>query len=125
MPPKSKTIEEIYQKLTPIEHILKRPDSYIGSLSLQKDKQYVYENEKINFLFFISKYLVEQPRVQSLSLSYIFTLMESSRNVLVRNLPALILLILGILSGFVLYLATFGGLLSYLLAELMIQISSI
>jgi len=36
-----------YQKLTPIEHILKRPDSYIGSLSLQKDKQYVYENEKI------------------------------------------------------------------------------
>ena len=47
MPPKSKTIEEIYQKLTPIEHILKRPDSYIGSLSLQKDKQYVYENEKI------------------------------------------------------------------------------
>ena len=47
MAPKSKTVEEKYQKLTQIEHILKRPDTYIGDTALQKEKQYVYENEKI------------------------------------------------------------------------------
>ena len=44
---KSKTVEEKYQKLTQIEHILKRPDTYIGDTKLQKEKQYVYENDKI------------------------------------------------------------------------------
>jgi hypothetical protein len=44
---KTKTVEEKYQKLTQIEHILKRPDTYIGDTKLQKEKQYVYENDKI------------------------------------------------------------------------------
>ena len=30
-----KTIEETYQLLTPIEHVLKRPDTYVGSLDKQ------------------------------------------------------------------------------------------
>jgi DNA topoisomerase-2 len=47
MPPKLKSVEEKYQKLTQIEHILKRPDTYIGDTKLQKEKQYVYENDKI------------------------------------------------------------------------------
>jgi DNA topoisomerase-2 len=47
MPTKHKTVEEIYQKLSPIDHILKRPDTYIGDTTLQKEKQYIYENDKI------------------------------------------------------------------------------
>ena len=70
----------------------------------------------------LSRHLVARQQVQSLSLSYMITLMESSKNVLVRNLPVLISLILGTLLGFVLYLVMFGGLLSYLLAELMMKI---
>eukprot|EP00930_Biecheleria_cincta_P055333 TRINITY_DN41660_c0_g1_i1.p1 TRINITY_DN41660_c0_g1~~TRINITY_DN41660_c0_g1_i1.p1 ORF type:complete len:1305 (-),score=290.22 TRINITY_DN41660_c0_g1_i1:447-4361(-) len=48
MPPKfqrSKTIEEQYQKLSQLEHILKRPDSYVGSVEMQSDWHWVY-NEK-------------------------------------------------------------------------------
>ena len=47
MPPKLKSVEEKYQKLSQIEHILKRPDTYIGDTTLQKEKQYIYENDKI------------------------------------------------------------------------------
>ena len=49
MPSKLKSVEEKYQKLTQIEHILKRPDTYIGDTKLQKEKQYVYDisNDKI------------------------------------------------------------------------------
>lgn len=32
------TIEQIYQKKTPIEHILLRPDTYIGSIEAQENK---------------------------------------------------------------------------------------
>jgi len=48
MPPKfqrQKTIEEQYQKLSQLEHILLRPDSYVGSVEFQKEWQWVY-NEK-------------------------------------------------------------------------------
>ena len=41
------TIEEKYQKLEPIEHILKRPQMYIGSTDLIEDNMFVYENNKI------------------------------------------------------------------------------
>ncbi|KAK0714854.1 DNA topoisomerase [Lasiosphaeris hirsuta] len=39
---KRKTATETYQKLTQIEHILKRPDTYIGSVERQEDKMWVY-----------------------------------------------------------------------------------
>ena len=37
-----KTIEETYQKKTPIEHILLRPDTYIGDVKIQKEMMWVY-----------------------------------------------------------------------------------
>ena len=48
---KKETIEEQYQKVTQYEHILKRPDSYIGSIEFQKEKLWVYnsETEKLEF----------------------------------------------------------------------------
>lgn len=38
---KQRTIEEEYQKLTPKEHILKRPDTYIGSVEFMEQKLWV------------------------------------------------------------------------------------
>ncbi|KAJ3035696.1 DNA topoisomerase 2 [Rhizophlyctis rosea] len=40
-----KTIEEIYQKKTQLEHILLRPDTYIGSTEKQAVNMWVYEND--------------------------------------------------------------------------------
>lgn len=40
------SIEELYQKKTPIEHILLRPDTYIGSLVKTKQPQWVYHGSK-------------------------------------------------------------------------------
>jgi len=48
MPPKfqrAKTIEEQYQKLSQLDHILLRPDSYVGSVELQKDWLWVYNDK--------------------------------------------------------------------------------
>lgn len=35
------TIEQTYQKKTPLEHILLRPDSYVGSIEMQDSKLWV------------------------------------------------------------------------------------
>ena len=40
-------VEEIYSKVTQYEHILTRPDTYIGSLEFQKEKLWVF-NQKEN-----------------------------------------------------------------------------
>ncbi|URE07085.1 hypothetical protein MUK42_20585 [Musa troglodytarum] len=42
--PGKKTIEEIYQKKTQLEHILLRPDTYIGSVEKHAQTLWVYEN---------------------------------------------------------------------------------
>ncbi len=39
-----KTIEERYKKLTPIEHILKRPGMYIGNVYTEPTKMFVFED---------------------------------------------------------------------------------
>jgi len=45
---KKGTIEEIYQKKTPLEHILLRPDTYIGSTEPTTEINWIYdEKEKI------------------------------------------------------------------------------
>ncbi|CAM1511378.1 Fc.00g088910.m01.CDS01 [Cosmosporella sp. VM-42] len=47
-PPKSKstkTATETYQKLTQLEHIIKRPDTYIGSVEKTEQKMWVYNKE--------------------------------------------------------------------------------
>ena len=38
---------ERYQKLSQREHIILRPDTYIGSTELQTKNEWVYENGKI------------------------------------------------------------------------------
>lgn len=43
---KKKTIEGIYQKKSQLEHILLRPDTYIGSVEPVKELMWVYDNDK-------------------------------------------------------------------------------
>lgn len=40
-----KTVEEVYQKKTPIEHILLRPDTYIGSTESESQQMYVWDDD--------------------------------------------------------------------------------
>lgn len=40
----SKTIEEIYQKKTQLEHILLRPDTYIGSIEAIRQSMWVWDS---------------------------------------------------------------------------------
>ncbi|CAJ0626037.1 10107_t:CDS:2 [Entrophospora sp. SA101] len=42
----SKSIEETYIKLSPIEHVLKRPDTYVGSVEAVTEKQWIYNSEE-------------------------------------------------------------------------------
>ncbi|CAO3644648.1 unnamed protein product [Mucor fragilis] len=44
-PNSNKTIEEIYQKKTQLEHILLRPDTYIGSIEAEEQEMYVFDSE--------------------------------------------------------------------------------
>ena len=44
---KQKAIEEKYQKLTDIEHVLLRPFMYIGSTSAHTGEQYLFDGEKV------------------------------------------------------------------------------
>ena len=43
--PGGKTIEDIYQKKTQLEHILLRPDTYVGSTERQDQKLWVHDGE--------------------------------------------------------------------------------
>jgi DNA topoisomerase II len=43
----SKSIEETYQKLSQLEHILLRPDTYIGSCEKQAQQLWVHDGEKM------------------------------------------------------------------------------
>lgn len=42
---KDKSASEKYQKISQLEHILKRPDTYIGSIEKQEDKMWIYDSE--------------------------------------------------------------------------------
>ena len=46
MSKKERAIEDIYQKKTQHEHIMIRPDTYIGSLNYDKQSLYVFNNER-------------------------------------------------------------------------------
>jgi len=41
------SIESKYQKKTQLEHILTRPDTYVGDIKLQTEKLYIHQNGKI------------------------------------------------------------------------------
>jgi DNA topoisomerase-2 len=40
----SSTVEQIYQKKTPLEHILLRPDTYIGSTETVSQPMWVFDD---------------------------------------------------------------------------------
>ena len=42
-------MEEQYQKLTDLEHILAKPDTYIGSVEMSSDQMYIYKDGKIQY----------------------------------------------------------------------------
>lgn len=44
---KGKTIEEMYQKKTQLEHVLLRPDTYVGSIEKHTQTLWVYENDEM------------------------------------------------------------------------------
>ncbi|KAL3320015.1 DNA topoisomerase 2-beta [Cichlidogyrus casuarinus] len=46
VPNKKKTVEEIYQKKTPLEHILIRPDTYVGSIEKQTTSMWIYNDNE-------------------------------------------------------------------------------
>lgn len=43
---KKKSIEDVYKKMTPHEHILKLPDTYIGGIDLETKEMRVYDEEE-------------------------------------------------------------------------------
>ncbi|CAI5470147.1 unnamed protein product [Closterium sp. Yama58-4] len=45
--PDGKTIEETYQRKTPLEHVLLRPDTYIGSVQTHVGPQWVWEQGRM------------------------------------------------------------------------------
>ncbi|KAI0870975.1 DNA topoisomerase [Hypoxylon argillaceum] len=45
--PRAKTATETYQKLTQLEHILKRPDTYIGSIERTEQSMWVFNKETL------------------------------------------------------------------------------
>jgi DNA topoisomerase-2 len=44
-------IEDIYQKKTQLEHILLRPDTYIGSVEMYQQELWVYDKETEKIVF--------------------------------------------------------------------------
>lgn len=46
MPKQAKSVEEIYQKKTPIEHVLIRPDTYVGSVQPETRSMFVWCSKK-------------------------------------------------------------------------------
>ena len=53
------TVEKIYQKKTQIEHILLRPDTYIGSVDKIEEKMWVLDDTKEDS--FVSKTITYVP----------------------------------------------------------------
>merc|ERR1719469_842925 len=41
-----KSVEQQYQKKTQVEHILLRPDSYVGSIEQQEESHWVWNGQK-------------------------------------------------------------------------------
>jgi len=54
---RGKTIEQMYQKKSQLEHILLRPDTYVGSTELQTDKIWVLDEAKQKMVFRDIKYV--------------------------------------------------------------------
>lgn len=46
---KEKTIEQTYQKKTPLEHILLRPDTYVGSIEMERSTRWILREGSAKF----------------------------------------------------------------------------
>ena len=57
MPPKKKTVEEIFVKKTQLEHIFDLPDTYIGSIENTELDTWVYNEENNKIIFKNVKYI--------------------------------------------------------------------
>lgn len=54
---RDKPVEEVYRKMTQLEHVIARPDTYVGSVQMQTEKMWVWSeelemmiNKQINFV---------------------------------------------------------------------------
>ena len=43
-PSKTSSVSDIYKKMSHKEHVLKKPDTYIGSVELEETEQFLYKN---------------------------------------------------------------------------------
>merc|ERR1719316_893397 len=43
---RNKSVEQTYQKKSPVEHILLRPDTYVGSVEWQEESMWVWNDRK-------------------------------------------------------------------------------
>jgi len=50
-------IEQIYQKKTQLEHILLRPDTYVGSVEMYEQMLWVYDQEQERIVYKSIKYV--------------------------------------------------------------------
>ena len=48
---KGRTIEQIYQKKSQLEHILLRPDTYVGSVERQMQSMWVFDSESSQMVY--------------------------------------------------------------------------
>ena len=46
---KKEAVEDIYKKVTQVEHILLRPDTYIGSIQMTEEPMWVLDKSKCKF----------------------------------------------------------------------------
>jgi DNA gyrase/topoisomerase IV subunit B len=47
MPPKKTTKKTVYSKMDPVDHILLRPEMYVGSSRLRETEEFVHDGEFI------------------------------------------------------------------------------
>merc|ERR1711924_84937 len=54
---KKKSVEETYQKLSQLEHVLKRPDTYVGSCEAQDQELWVFDSVQSRMVHRTIKYV--------------------------------------------------------------------
>jgi DNA topoisomerase-2 len=42
-------VEDVYKKVTQLEHVLLRPDSYVGSIEASQAELWVWDGERFGF----------------------------------------------------------------------------
>ena len=63
---RTQTSQEIYQKKSQLEHILLRPDTYIGSTEKQQQQMWVHDGtDRVVVLFFVICLLILLPNTSS------------------------------------------------------------